>query len=86
MTAATRNAVGPRPVATDATAVCAPTVYRGDRLPAEVYGNVFVAEPAGNVVSRIVLNDDGATLRASQIRRANPELAAAINAELKGQS
>ena len=28
------------------TAVCAPTVYRGDRLPAELYGNVFVAEPA----------------------------------------
>ena len=28
----------------------------------------------------------GATLRASQIRRANPELAAAINAELKRQS
>jgi hypothetical protein len=27
-----------------------------------------------------------ATLRASQIRRANPELAAAINAELKRQS
>ncbi|MFL5288021.1 MAG: hypothetical protein ACJ8AW_45420 [Rhodopila sp.] len=28
----------------------------------------------------------GATLRASQIRRANPELVAAIDAELKGQS
>ena len=25
---------------------CAPLVYRGDRLPADVYGNVFVAEPA----------------------------------------
>ena len=45
------------------TAVCAPTVYRGDRLPAELYGNVFVAEPAGNLVSRIVVTDDGATLR-----------------------
>ena len=30
------------------------TVYRGDRLPAELYGNVFVAEPAANLVSRIV--------------------------------
>ena len=28
------------------TPVCAPLVYRGDRLPAELYGNVFVAEPA----------------------------------------
>ena len=27
-----------------------PLVYRGDRLPAELYGNVFVAEPAANLV------------------------------------
>lgn len=46
------------------TAVCAPVVYRGDRLPADLYGNVFVAEPAAHLVSRIVLNDDGTTLRA----------------------
>lgn len=46
------------------TAVCAPLVYRGDRLPAELYGNVFVAEPAANLVSRIMLSDDGTTLRA----------------------
>jgi len=46
------------------TAVCAPLVYRGDRLPGELYGNVFVAEPAANLVSRIVLHDDGTTLRA----------------------
>ena len=37
------------------TSVCAPLVYRGDRLPAELYGNVFVAEPAANLVSRIIL-------------------------------
>ena len=46
------------------TAVCAPAVYRGDRLPADLYGNVFVVEPAANLVSRIVLSDDGTTLRA----------------------
>lgn len=46
------------------TAVCAPLVYRGDRLPAALYGNVFVAEPAANLVSRIVLDEDGGTLRA----------------------
>src|SRR5881397_1863976 len=46
------------------TAVCAPVVYRGDRLPADLYGNVFVAEPAANLVSRIIVNDDGTTLRA----------------------
>ena len=36
------------------TSVCAPLIYRGDRLPAELYGNVFVAEPAANFVSRII--------------------------------
>ena len=46
------------------TAACAPTVYRGDRLPRELYGNVFVAEPTANVVSRFILADDGTTLRA----------------------
>jgi mono/diheme cytochrome c family protein/glucose/arabinose dehydrogenase len=45
------------------TSVSAPTVYRGDRLPAELYGNVFVVEPAANLVSRIIVSDDGTTLR-----------------------
>jgi mono/diheme cytochrome c family protein/glucose/arabinose dehydrogenase len=45
------------------TSACAPTVYRGDRLPAELYGSVFVAEPAANLVGRIVVSDDGTTLR-----------------------
>ncbi|MGH9311444.1 MAG: PVC-type heme-binding CxxCH protein, partial [Vicinamibacterales bacterium] len=45
------------------TAVGAPTVYRGDRLPAELSGNVFLAEPSGNLVSRIILNDEGTTLK-----------------------
>jgi glucose/arabinose dehydrogenase len=46
------------------TAVCAPLVYRGDRLPADLYGNVFVAEPAANLVSRILLSDSGRTIEA----------------------
>ena len=46
------------------TSVCAPVIYRGDRLPAELNGNAFVAEPAANVVSRIVLTMDAATMRA----------------------
>ena len=44
--------------------MCAPLIYRGDRLPAELNGNAFVAEPAANVVSRIVLTMDAATMRA----------------------
>jgi glucose/arabinose dehydrogenase len=46
------------------TAVCSPLVYRGDRLPAELHGNLFVAEPAANLVSRIILSDDRGTLQA----------------------
>ena len=46
------------------TAACAPTVYRGDRLPGDLHGNVFVAEPTANVVSRLIVADDGTTLRA----------------------
>lgn len=46
------------------TSNCAPLVYCGDRLPAELYGNVFIPEPAANLVSRVVLEDDGKSLRA----------------------
>lgn len=46
------------------TAVCAPLVYRGDRLPGELYGNAFVAEPAANLVSRLILARDAHGLRA----------------------
>jgi mono/diheme cytochrome c family protein/glucose/arabinose dehydrogenase len=46
------------------TSVCAPLVYRGDRLPPELYGNIFVAEPAANLVGRIVLDDRGSKVDA----------------------
>ena len=46
------------------TGVNSPVVYRGDRLPSELYGNVFIAEPTGNLVSRIIVSDDGTMLRA----------------------
>ncbi len=39
------------------TSVCAPMVYRGDRLPAELYGNVFIVDPTVNLVSRVILSD-----------------------------
>ena len=47
------------------TGVGAPTVFRGDRLPDELRGNVFVAEPAGNLVSRVVISagENGVTAR-----------------------
>ena len=45
------------------TGVNSPMVYRGDRLPAELSGNVFIAEPTGNLVSRVIISDDGTGLR-----------------------
>jgi mono/diheme cytochrome c family protein/glucose/arabinose dehydrogenase len=45
------------------TAACAPWVYRGDLLP-EFYGDVFVAEPAGNLVRRAIVKSAGGTLQA----------------------
>ncbi|MSU64665.1 MAG: hypothetical protein EXS38_00845 [Opitutus sp.] len=46
------------------TSACAPTVYRGDRLPLDLYGSVFIAEPAANLVGRLNVTDDGKTLSA----------------------
>ncbi|MFY9343604.1 MAG: dehydrogenase, partial [Planctomycetota bacterium] len=44
------------------TAVCAPHVYRADLLPCD--GDVFVCEPAGNLVRRFVLREHDGVLRA----------------------
>jgi mono/diheme cytochrome c family protein len=46
------------------SAAASPTVYRGDRLPSNLYGNVFVVDPAANLVSRIIVTDDGTGLSA----------------------
>jgi mono/diheme cytochrome c family protein len=42
----------------DANANCGLVVYRGDNLPAELRGNVFIPEPAANLVRRQVFVDD----------------------------
>jgi glucose/arabinose dehydrogenase/mono/diheme cytochrome c family protein len=36
----------------EANANCGPVVYRGDNLPRELRGDVFISEPAGNLVRR----------------------------------
>lgn len=46
------------------TAACSPLVYRGAALPADFRGNVFVCEPAGNLVKRNVVMADGPLLTA----------------------
>jgi mono/diheme cytochrome c family protein/glucose/arabinose dehydrogenase len=40
------------------TSAGSPTAYVGDRLPAELRGSVFVAEPAGNLVGRFVVHEN----------------------------
>ncbi|MDQ3623864.1 MAG: c-type cytochrome, partial [Verrucomicrobiota bacterium] len=39
------------------TAGCGQSIFRGDRLPAEVKGNHFFCEPAGNLVRRTILTE-----------------------------
>jgi mono/diheme cytochrome c family protein/glucose/arabinose dehydrogenase len=58
------NVLGPNGALANFTSVSAPVIFRGDRLPADVYGNAFVVEPAANLVSRIILSDDGPDVKA----------------------
>ena len=51
------------------TSVCTPMIYRGDRLPAELYGNAFVVDPTVNLVSRIILENTGSGLSAAKAYR-----------------
>jgi glucose/arabinose dehydrogenase/mono/diheme cytochrome c family protein len=44
------------------TAACGPVIYRGALFPAEFRGDAFIAEPAGNLIKRIKLSEDGGTL------------------------
>lgn len=46
------------------TAACSPTVFRSNLFSEEYYGNVFVCEPAGNLVKRNVVKEAGITLEA----------------------
>ncbi|CCH54773.1 membrane-bound dehydrogenase domain protein [Fibrisoma limi BUZ 3] len=41
------------------TAACSPLVYRGAAFPKAYYGNIFVCEPAGNLVKRNVVEEQG---------------------------
>ncbi|NQZ60285.1 MAG: hypothetical protein HRT88_22780, partial [Lentisphaeraceae bacterium] len=38
------------------TSICGQSIYRGDRLPAELKGNMFFAEPVGNLIRRTVID------------------------------
>lgn len=46
------------------TSACSPFVFRGNSLPIEFYGNVFVCETAGNLIKRNEIEQDGLLLSA----------------------
>lgn len=50
------------------TAACGPTVYRGAAFPEAYRGNAFACEPAGNLISRQVLSQDGVTIKAKSFQ------------------
>jgi mono/diheme cytochrome c family protein/glucose/arabinose dehydrogenase len=41
----------------EVTAACAPLVYRSNLFPSDAYGNIFVAEPSGNLIKRLSLEE-----------------------------
>lgn len=48
------------------TATCGQTIYRGDNLPKELYGDLFISEPVGRLIRRAKLtNVDGKILLAN---------------------
>ncbi|HLX63157.1 MAG TPA: c-type cytochrome [Planctomycetota bacterium] len=56
------NALRPDGRLDKVTATCAPCVYRGDQFPPEYKTNVFICEPAGNLVKRELISESGITL------------------------
>ncbi len=46
------------------TATCGPAIYRGDLFPKDFQGNVFIPEPAGNLVKRLILSETGGVVSA----------------------
>jgi glucose/arabinose dehydrogenase/mono/diheme cytochrome c family protein len=43
------------------TATCGQDIFRGDRLPAELRGNLLFAEPVGRLIRRTLIKVDGVT-------------------------
>jgi glucose/arabinose dehydrogenase/mono/diheme cytochrome c family protein len=48
---------------TEVTAACGPVVYRGTLFPEEFRGNVFLCEPSGNLIKRLVLMERDGTVK-----------------------
>lgn len=61
------------------TASSGPIVYRGSNFPKEYYGNVFVSEPVGFLVKRIIIHDDGNNKLTGEFAYENKEFLAATD-------
>lgn len=48
------------------TAACGPLIYRGNQYPNEFHGNAFVCEPAGNLIKRNIIHENGMYIEAVQ--------------------
>lgn len=48
------------------TSACGITIYRGSAYPPEFYGNLFLAEPSGNLVHRQLLSSADTTFRSTR--------------------
>jgi mono/diheme cytochrome c family protein/glucose/arabinose dehydrogenase len=46
------------------TGTCGAAIYRGDLFPEEFRGNVFIPEPCGLLIKRLILNDDNGVVTA----------------------
>jgi mono/diheme cytochrome c family protein len=57
-----------------ATAIAGQEVYRGDRLPAELKGNIFIGEPVGRLVRRATIEvKDGITVVSNPYQKEHSE-------------
>lgn len=61
------------------TSAGAPFIYRGDALPPEYRGNAFVCEPAGNLIKRSVVEEQGLELFARPAGPADREFLASTD-------
>ena len=61
------------------TSASSPTAYVGDRLPAELRDNLFVTEPAGNLVGHIVVKDDSLGTPSAQNGTEHPSFLASTD-------
>jgi mono/diheme cytochrome c family protein len=61
------------------TSASSPTAYVGDRLPAELRDNVFVTEPAGNLVERFIVREDSSGMLTARAGDERPSFLASTD-------